>query len=107
MILPYDYIRGLVDGEGTFTFSTSSTKLRDGTIKKIRVPSFAIKMHERDQELLESVRDTLHLKNKVYNYYSPSTRKPNHGRQTMLIVREFPQLKNIIIPFFIREIIRQ
>ena len=99
-VLSDEYIRGLVEGEGTFTFSTTSTRLKDGTIKKIKVPAFALKMHERDEDLIRSVRNTLGLTNRVYNYYSPSTRKPNHGRQAMLIVREFPQIKNTIIPFF-------
>ncbi|MFH0890648.1 MAG: hypothetical protein V1856_01295, partial [Candidatus Liptonbacteria bacterium] len=55
-------------------------------------------------KLLESVRDKLKLKNKVYEY--KYQRKDGHirGAEAMLIVREFPQLKNIIIPFFYKKL---
>lgn len=96
--------RGLVDGEGTLTFSTRNKKLINGTIVKERVPAFAIKMHERDEELLKSVRDTLGLKNRVYNYKAQLKNGRLRGRQAMLIVREFPQIKNIIIPFFYKKL---
>lgn len=103
--LPYDYIRGLVEGEGTFTFSTTrSGKLSDGEIKKTKIPAFALKMHERDEELLRAVRNTLGLKNTVYNYYTPSKDGRPRGRQAMLIVREGPQIKHIIIPFFYKRL---
>jgi len=101
--LPYDYIRGLVEGEGTFTFSTSTRKLPNGSIKKVKIPAFALKMHERDEELIRAVRNTLNLDNRVYNY-GPQKNRPSNGRQAMLIVREFPQIKNIIIPFFYKKL---
>ncbi len=102
--LPYDYIRGLVEGEGTFTFSTSPRKMSDGSIKKVKVPAFALKMHERDEELLRSVRNSLGLDNRVYNHKTATKDKPNRGRQAMLIVREFPQIYTIIIPFFYKKL---
>ena len=95
--LPYDYIRGLVEGEGTFTFSTR---------KKFhtKIPAFAVKMHVRDKELLEMVRDTLGLKNKVYEYNHQGKDGHVRGPQAMLIVREIGQLKNIIVPFFYKRL---
>ena len=54
-----EYVRGLVEGEGTFTFSPSGNK---------KIPVFCLKMHVRDKNLLELVRNKLGLKNKVYEY---------------------------------------
>ncbi len=96
-MLPYDYIRGVVEGEGAFTFS-SNRKL------KRKVPAFSIKMHVRDWKLLEEIRDTLNLKNKVYVYNHQKNDGSVRGPQAMLIVREFGQLKNIIVPFFYKKL---
>jgi LAGLIDADG endonuclease len=95
--LTYEYIRGLVDGEGTFTFSTSHKLNR-------KVPAFSIKMHVRDKQLLEMVRDTMGLRNKIYEYNHQGKDGANRGPQAMLIVREFGQLKNIIVPFFYKRL---
>jgi len=94
MKLPYDYIRGLVEGEGSFTFSSNVAEGR-------KCPTFAIAMHIRDKELLESMRDTMGLKNRVY-VYGPPVKKDGYkrGGRAILIVREFGPLKNIIIHFF-------
>jgi len=81
-----EYIRGLFEGEGSFT----NDMRRDGT----RMPTVALIMHYRDKELLEGVRDYLGIHNKVYEY-------TNRGRHTaMLIIREIPTLKNVIVPLF-------
>lgn len=98
MKLSHDYIRGLVEGEGSFTFSSNIIEGR-------RCPTFAIGMHVRDRELLESVRDTMGLKNKVY-IYGPPVKKDGYkrGGRAILIVREFGPLKNIIIPFFYKKL---
>lgn len=100
MILPYDYIRGLVEGEGTFTFDTR--KQKNGT--KLKVPAFALAMHIRDEDLIEAVRDTLGLKNKIYVYHHQRKDGYNRGPRAILIVREFSQLKNIIVPFFYKKL---
>ncbi|KKU94480.1 MAG: hypothetical protein UY26_C0001G0032 [Candidatus Jorgensenbacteria bacterium GW2011_GWA1_48_13] len=102
--LSYDYIRGLVEGEGTFTFSTRPKKMPDGSMGKEKIPSFAINMHERDEALLIAVRDTLGLTNKVHKHGSANRKNPNHAKQAMLIVRENGQIKNIIIPFFYKKL---
>ena len=91
--ISYDYIRGLVEGEGCFTFSKIS--------KNRKIPSFAIGMSRRDKELLYLVKEKLKLRNKVYEY-PPRIRKDGYkrGGMCMLVVRDFGQLKNIIIPVF-------
>lgn len=99
--LSYEYIRGLVEGEGCFSFSTRTQKITSGYILKARIPTFEISMHERDQELITMIRDTLNLTNKIYNYKSNGL---GGGRKAVLIVREFGSLKNIIIPFFYKKL---
>lgn len=89
-LITLEYIRGLIEGEGSFTFSTQYS------IKR-KVPAFEIRMHVRDKDLLEQMRDFLGLKNKIYVYHYQKPSMPR-GPQAMLIVREFGQLKNIIIP---------
>ena len=99
MKLSYEYIRGLTDGEGTFTFSTSSTN----GIKR-RVPAFSIRMAVRDKELIEGVRDSLNLKNKVYVHNHQGKDGSIRQPQAMLIVREFPALRDVIIPVFYKKL---
>ncbi len=93
--LTKEYIRGLVEGKGYFTFSTVNQKN-----KKIHIPSFQLRMHIRDKELLEATRDFIGIKNKVYTYYYPGKDGYKRGPVAFLIVREFPNLKNMIIPLF-------
>ena len=99
MKLSYEYIRGLTDGEGTFTFSTNTVN----GIKR-RIPAFAIKMAARDKDLIEGVRDTLNLKNKVYVYNHQGKDGSIRQPQAMLIVREFPSLRDVIIPVFYKKL---
>jgi hypothetical protein len=94
--LTNDYIRGLIDGEGSFTFSTN--KKSDGT--SIKIPVFQLKMHIRDKDLVEGIRDYLGLGNKIYIYHHPGKDGYNRGPTATLMVRDFGSLKNIIIPFF-------
>jgi len=95
--LSNEYIRGLVDGEGCFTFYPGY-KNKNG--RKSKLPAFVLAMNERDKNLIEMVRDALGLRNSLY------TRKPSikddykRGNVTVLVVREFDQLKDIVIPFF-------
>ena len=94
-----EYILGLVEGEGTFTFSSSNI-----SGKKRKVPAFSIKMHFRDRRLIEEVRDKLGLKNRVYVYDHKGHDGAKRSPQAMLIVREFGSIKNVIIPFFYKKL---
>mgnify|MGYP001566292041 CR=1 FL=1 len=81
-----DYIRGLIEGEGYFGVD----RRRNGN----ELPTFVLKMHVRDKELIEGIRDYLQLKNPVYEYL-------NQGRHfAMFVVRDIPTLKNKIVPLF-------
>lgn len=97
-MITYDYIRGLTEGEGTFTFSPQKKR---GVI----IPAFSIKMHHRDERLLSMVRDRLGLSNKIYVYDTTSYDGHNRAPQAMLIVREIGQLKNIIVPLFYKKLV--
>jgi len=102
--LSYEYIRGLVEGEGRFTFYPGS-KRKNG--RKYKLPTFIIEMHERDEELLTKVKETLGLRNKIYfRNNEKKSRKDgiNRGNTNVLIVREFDQLKDIIIPLFYKKL---
>jgi len=94
--LTNDYIRGLIEGEGNFTFSRN--KKSDGT--SVKIPSFQLKMHIRDRALIKGVRDHLGLNNKIYTYHHPGKDGYKRDPYVLLIVRDFGSLKNIIIPFF-------
>lgn len=109
MELSNEYIRGLTDGEGSFSFCTvPKFVMREGIVIRQKVPAFLISMHCRDKELVESVRDTLGLRNRVYQYRNTPLHTPEksykRGDKVMLIVRDLGQLKNIIIPFFYKRL---
>ena len=95
--LSYEYIRGLTEGEGCFTFCSVPTG------KKL--PTFILSMSERDKDLLKLVRDTLGLRNRIYQYTRRLRRdKYNHAPMCVLIVRDFGQIKNIIVPLFYKKL---
>lgn len=99
--LSFEYIRGLVDGEGCFTFCSVINRGSNGKSIKKKLPAFSLQMSMRDKELLCLVRDTLGLRNRIYEYKS-WLKKDKYNRQSMtiLIVRDLGQLKNIIVPLF-------
>jgi len=101
MKISNEYIRGLVDGEGCFTFYTNTDT--DGIKRKI--PAFAISMHERDKSLLESVKHSLGLRNKVYIFKSSVGDGMKRGKKAVLVVRGLGSLKNTIIPLFYKRLV--
>lgn len=94
-----DYIRGLVEGEGCFTFCSVPRKTKNNP-GKFKLPTFVIAMHERDEPLITAIRDRLKLKNRVYNHQPYMGDGIKRGRIAKLIVRDFGALKNIIVPLF-------
>ncbi len=103
--ISYEYIRGLIDGEGSFTFCTTPNLLKiNDEVFKQRIPAFILSMNSRDKDLISSIRDRLGLKNRVYTYRLTPLHTFNksyiRGSKSMLIVRDFPSLKNVIVPFF-------
>lgn len=104
MKLTDEYILGLVDGEGCFTFTTSNSRYSNGEVIVRKIPAFEIIMHVRDKELIEGMRDHLKLKNRVYIHKPYTADGVKRGLTVKLIVREFASLKNIIIPFFYKKL---
>lgn len=98
--LSYEYIRGLTDGEGCFTFYTGKETKKNGRIKIYKVPAFCIRMHVRDKELLEMVKQTLGLRANVYTFKAYRKDGYNRGESAALIIRGVGALKNKIVPLF-------
>jgi|SRR3989338_1785742 len=102
-----DYIRGLVDGEGCFTFCTVG---RSDSLLKPKIPTFVIQMHERDKLLIEMVRDKLAPKNEVYVYKMLGMRTHTdkvykRGPMARIMIRDVGSLKNNVVPFFYDKLI--
>lgn len=97
--LSYEYIRGLVAGEGCFTFC--------GIGRGFKVPAFVISMSKQDRDLIFLIKKTLALRNRIYEYEPRTNAKDSYARQgmTVLIVRDFGQLKNIIVPLFYKKLV--
>ncbi|OGG43255.1 hypothetical protein A3G50_01220 [Candidatus Jorgensenbacteria bacterium RIFCSPLOWO2_12_FULL_42_11] len=102
-ILSFEYIRGLVEGEGCFTFDKRTTKYKK-SIKIEKIPTFVIQMHERDRELLRKLRNTLGLPNSIYILGPYRKDGINRGRMAKLIVRDYISLKDKIIPLFYKKL---
>lgn len=102
--ISYDYIRGLIAGEGCFSFCTVPSWGKNGN--KLKIPAFILQMSAQDKELVYLVKEMLGLRNRVYEY-KPRVAKDSYNRQGMvtLIVRDFGQLKNIIVPFFYKKLV--
>jgi len=96
--ISYEYIRGLIEGEGCFSFSPNKAS---GTM----VPSFTIRMHIRDKKLITMMRDKLNLKNKIYEYNYPGKDGYHRGPTITLIVREIGNLKNTIVPLCYKKLV--
>ncbi|MEK7478719.1 MAG: LAGLIDADG family homing endonuclease [Patescibacteria group bacterium] len=103
MNITADYIRGLVDGEGCFSFCNVPTKGKTGN--KLKLPTFIIHMHERDKELIEKVRDYLGVRDKVYVLKAYSLDGFKRGKTARLMIRDFGEIRDIVIPFFYNKLI--
>jgi hypothetical protein len=102
MILTDDYIRGLVDGEGCFSFC--NVPLAKGQLIKSRLPTFILSMNIRDEALLEAVKDHLGVKTKIYKLGPYRKDGYNRGMVARLMVRDIGTLKNAIVPFFYKKL---
>ncbi len=94
--LSLEFICGLVEAGGCFTFSKATSAGRS-----IRIPTFTLEMSDEDEALLLEVRSVLDLKNKIYVYKTvmSSSGRRKRGR-AILTVRDLGQLKNNIVPVF-------
>ncbi len=92
--LSLDFIAGLITGEGYFSWINYNA-----TNQKIAV--FQLRMHYNDKDLVFAVRNTLKLKEPVYEYNYQDQKKLSLWRhQALLLVRRRETIKKIIIPAF-------
>jgi hypothetical protein len=93
--ISYEYIRGLIEGEGCFSFCLAGSSQN----KKYKLPAFILSMSVRDKALIEHIRDRLCIRNMVYEY-GPRIRNDHYKRlgTAILIIRDVGQLKNIVVP---------
>lgn len=92
--LSLDFIAGLIAGEGYFGWVNYNT-----TNQKVAV--FQLQMHYNDRNLVFAVKNTLGLKEPVYEYNYQDQKKPSLWRhQAKLLVRRREVIKKIIIPAF-------
>lgn len=92
-----DYVVGLVDGEGSFTFYVRDPDVKRTSVRRVMVePKFYIKLIERDKDVLYSVKDFFGCGS---IYFQKDTR-PNHQQCYRYEVFRWEDLQSIIIPFF-------
>lgn len=94
MKLSREFVLGLIAGEGSFSYDRR--KNGNGTIQYI--PSFTLRMHVRDIDLVRAVRNYLGLDIKVYEYFH------NNRHYAVFVVRNIGDIKNIIVPFFYKRL---
>lgn len=104
-----EYIRGLIEGEGCFTFCSTPQRVKvNGEIKKCLLPTFVIRMHIRDIELIKAIRDRFRLRNRVYVYRQDplimENKRYSRGQTAILIVRDVGALRSAIVPFFYKKL---
>ena len=95
--LSADYITGLVDGEGSFTFYIRDPK--DNSYRKRRVkaePRFYLKLVEKDKRILYQLKNYFGCG----NVYFQKDKRPNHQNCYRYEVASRKDLDEIIIPFF-------
>lgn len=98
-----DYIRGLIDGEGCFTFSTIPRFNKQG--KRIKIPTFVIAMNSRDEDLIKKVKTHMRLRESIYIHKAWKKDGYNRGDIVRLMVRDFGDLRDKVIPFFNNQLI--
>ncbi len=102
--LTYDYIRGLIDGEGCFTFHTASNG-RGVSARRVKIPAFVLIMHERDTPLIVAIKEFLDIDKGLYHYGPWRKDGYNRGGTIRLLVRDLGTLKNTIIPLFYNNLV--
>lgn len=95
--LSTDYIDALVDGEGYFSVSVAIDKSKNYISRRVKLV-FGIKLREVDGEILYRLKETFGC---GLIFKRPETR-PRLSDCLEFQVRDFKDIKTIIIPFFSR-----
>lgn len=94
--LSLDFIAGLIAGEGYFGLVNHNTAKQ-----KTKVFVFQLRMHYDDRNLVFAVKNSLGLREPVYEYNHQDKKKSSLWRHTaLLLVRRREVIKKIIIPAF-------
>lgn len=92
--LSLEFIAGLITGEGYFGWVNYNK-----TNQKVAI--FQLRMHYNNKNLVFAVKNTLGLKESVYEYNYQDQKKPSLWRHhVLLLVRRREVIKKIIIPAF-------
>lgn len=91
-MLKNDYIVGLVDGEGSFTFHLNTNPTRRNRVE----PRFFLKLRAEDKELLDDLQRFFQC-GKVY---IQRDQRPNHSLCYRFEVSNRKDLCDVIVPFF-------
>lgn len=92
--LSLDFIAGVIAGQGYFGWVKQSKGQQ-------KVAVFQLRMHYNDRNLVFAVKNTLGLKEPVYEYNYQDQKKPSLWRHSvLLLVRRREVIKKIIIPAF-------
>ncbi len=103
MTLTEDYIVGLVDGEGSFTAFVRNLDQSTEHVRRTRIePRFYIKLIEKDKEVLDALKDYF----KCGSVYFQKDVRSNHQNCYRYEVFNRKELKNIIIPFFEKHLLK-
>ena len=100
--ITYEYIRGLTEGRGCFTFCSVGFPGKN----KVHIPTFTLSMSSEDMDLVTMVVKKLGIKNKIYEY-GPRKRSDGINRKegkVILMVRDVGQIKNKIVPLFYKKL---
>lgn len=97
-MLSYEYIRGIIDRDGCFTFCSAPPR-RGMKAPRARIPTFIIAMEEKDLNLLQKLKEALKVRGTIYKL-GGKVSSDGYKRTGMnsIMVRDFGQLKNIIVP---------
>lgn len=92
-----EYIRGLVDGEGSFTVYVRNPRDTAERLRRAKVePRFIVKLQERDLPILKA----LQLRFGCGKIYRQPDNRPNHQNCFRFEVFNRTELREIIVPFF-------
>ena len=97
-----DYIIGLVDGEGSFTVYVRNP-LKVSLTRRVQVePKFYLKLIEKDKEILYQLKDFFGCG----SVYFQKDNRPNHQNCYRYEVYNRNDLREVIIPFFKKHILK-
>ena len=95
--LSADYVVALIDGEGYFSVSIFMDKSKNYISRRAKLV-FGIKLKEADGEILFRLKETFNCG----SIFKRVETRPNLSNCLEYQVRNFDDIKNIIIPFFDR-----